>query len=118
AAAELAWAKGDRADALAGFERTAQLAQRANGPEDLVTVVVPYIHALIDAGQLEQAGAVSGRIVPWAERDVRVAWTQARLYRAMDMANASRLAEARARQLAGERKLSMQEPDSAGVPSP
>lgn len=106
ARAELAWSRNERTVALEQFDATTQLAQRANGPEDLVTVVVPYIRALIDDGHLERAGAVSGRIMPWAERDYRVAWTQARLYRAMNMTSAARQAVDRARQLAGERSPS------------
>ncbi|HEY0230103.1 MAG TPA: transcriptional regulator [Dokdonella sp.] len=92
-AAEQAWAERRREPALEQFATAMQSAERLNVPEDLVAVGAPYLAALIEASQLDTARAVSGRIAMWADRDLRAASAQARLYRALGQDDAARKAE-------------------------
>jgi len=64
-----------------------------------------YAAALVEAGQVDQASAVAGRLAPWSARDMRAAATQALVYGALHRDNAARDALAQARSLAGERVL-------------
>jgi len=105
AKAEQAWREGGREQALRHFEAALERIQRLGIPEDTIAIAQPYVLALIDSGDTERAGAVVGRIAAWGERDFRVAWAQARLYRALDRPAAARQATERALQLAGERAL-------------
>jgi len=86
------------ADAMAKAERLAI-------PEDMVVVGEPYTAALLDAGQVDRASAIAGRLAQWIEKDMRVAWIQATVYQALGKADAARTAFERARRLAGERRL-------------
>jgi len=92
-AAEQAWAERRREPALEQFASAMQSAERLNVPEDLVAVGAPYLAALIEASQLDTARAVSGRIAMWADRDLRAASAQARLYRALGQDDAAQKAE-------------------------
>ena len=92
-AAEQAWAERRREPALEQFAAAMQSAERLNVPEDLVAVGAPYLAALIEASQLDTARAVSGRIAMWADRDLRAASAQARLYRALGQDDAARKAD-------------------------
>jgi hypothetical protein len=56
---------------------------------------------------------VAGRLAPFAERDLRAAWAEVRLYRALDRADAERSALATATRIAGEAAL----PAAAEAPS-
>ncbi|MET0231773.1 MAG: winged helix-turn-helix domain-containing protein [Rhodanobacteraceae bacterium] len=96
-------ASADRRDAAleayaAAFERAGKL----NVPESLVAAGTLYVDALIDASHLDDARAVAGRLAPWTDRDLRAAWSQVRLYRALDRPDAERTALAAATRLAGE----------------
>ena len=102
AAAGQAWAEHRRETALERFAQAMQSAEALGVPEDLVAVGAPYLAALVDASQLDAARAVSGRIALWADRDVRAAGAQARLFRALGQDDAARVAEDNeARLLAG-----------------
>lgn len=103
AEAEQAWRERRRESALTLFEQAVAQAQQAGSPDDLVAATLPYLSALIASGRLQQAGEASGRVAIWADQDVRVAWAQAALYRAMGKTAAWRQATERAAQLAGER---------------
>jgi hypothetical protein len=92
-AAEQAWAERRHEPALEQFAAAMQSAERMNVPEDLVAVGAPYLAALIEASQLDTARAVSGRIAMWADRDLRAASAQARLYRALGQDDAARKAD-------------------------
>lgn len=103
AEAERAWAAGRREPALEQFSVAMRAAERFNVPEDLVAVGAPYVAALIAASQLDSARAVSGRIAPWADRDLRAATAQAHLFRALGQDDAAHKAEEAALRIAGER---------------
>ena len=92
-AAEQAWAERRREPALEQFASAMQSAERLNVPEDLVAVGAPYLAALIESSQLDTARAVSGRIAMWADRDLRAASAQVRLYRALGQDDAAHKAE-------------------------
>lgn len=105
ATAEQAWAAGRRDDALQGYAQALALAERWGIPERLVDVGQSYVLALLEAGKLDEASAVSGRIAPWAERDLRAAWVQAAMYRALGQTEAWSETIQRAQRLAGERAM-------------
>ena len=96
-------ASAERRDAaLQGYAAAFERAGKLNVPEDLVAAGAPYVEALIDASHLDDARAIAGRLAPWSERDLRAAWTQVRLYRALDRPDAERSALAAATRLAGD----------------
>jgi hypothetical protein len=82
-----------------------QRAEKLNVPDDLVAAGAPYVDALIAASHLEDARAVAGRLAPFAERDLRAAWAQVKLYRALDRPDAERNAVAAAKRIAGDGPL-------------
>jgi len=91
--------------AIAGYADALARAERLGIPEDIVVVGEPYVEALVDAGQIDRASAISGRLAPWASKDMRAAFAQARVYESLHKADAARDALERARKLAGERLL-------------
>jgi Flp pilus assembly protein TadD len=105
AEADQAKAEGHIDDALTRYADAMTRAERQGIPEDIVVVGEPYAAALIEAGQIDQASAVSGRLAQWSDKDMRAAWTQARVYLALHKSDAARDALTRARALAGERVL-------------
>jgi DNA-binding winged helix-turn-helix (wHTH) protein/tetratricopeptide (TPR) repeat protein len=111
--AEQEAAENRRDAALQGFAAALQRAEKLNVPDDLVAAGAPYIEALIAASHLDEARAVAGRLAPFAERDLRAAWAQVRLYRALDRPDAERSAFATAKRIAGDGAL----PDATGAPS-
>jgi DNA-binding winged helix-turn-helix (wHTH) protein/tetratricopeptide (TPR) repeat protein len=88
----------DFADALAHAERVAI-------PEDILAAASPYAAALVDAGKIDEASALAGRVAPWSERDMRAALIEARVYDAMHNPDGADRALGRARKLAGERPI-------------
>jgi DNA-binding winged helix-turn-helix (wHTH) protein/tetratricopeptide (TPR) repeat protein len=110
--AEQAAAENHRDAALQGFAAALQRAETLNVPDDLVAAGAPYVDALIAASHLDEARAVAGRLAPFADRDLRAAWVQVKLYRALDRPDAARNALATATRLAGDGAL----PESAEVP--
>lgn len=105
AEAEQAHAEGRLAEALAGYQQAMEMAESVGIPENEVVVGEFWVDALIQAAQLDQASAVSGRLSQWADRDWRAAWAQARVYQAMSRADQAQQSADRARELAGERIL-------------
>ncbi|MFI4970112.1 MAG: tetratricopeptide repeat protein [Lysobacterales bacterium] len=105
AEANQAKAEGSSEIALRRYADAMARAERLGIPEDIVVVGEPYVEALIEAGQIDQASAISGRLAQWAGKDMRAAWAQARVYQALGKTDASREALERARALAGERVL-------------
>jgi len=102
--AELHWT-ADRDRAAASFGRALGLAERGGVPAEISAVAIAWGDALIDAGDLEHATAVIGRVSRWAEGDFACAVVQARLYRALGREEPWRSAAQRARALAGERPI-------------
>jgi DNA-binding winged helix-turn-helix (wHTH) protein/tetratricopeptide (TPR) repeat protein len=103
--AEQDWSEGRREPALRHYAEAMASAERLGVPEWLVAVGYSYAPALIASGHLEQAGVVGGRIGVWADQDMRAAWVQARLHRALGDAGAAQAAQQVAQRLAGERRL-------------
>ncbi len=113
AAAGQAVAENHRDTALQGLAAALQRAEKLGVPDDLVAVGAPYLDALIAASHLDEARAVAGRLAPFADRDLRAAWAQVKLYRALDRPDAERNALATATRLAGDGAL----PETADSPS-
>jgi tetratricopeptide (TPR) repeat protein len=111
--AEQAAAENRRDAALQGFAAAVQRAEKLGVPDDLVAAGAPYIDALIAASHLDEARAIAGRLAPFADRDLRAAWAQVKLYRALDRPDAERTALAAATRLAGDGAL----PETADAPS-
>lgn len=103
--AEQAWLEGRREQATQAYEQAMAYADRIGVPEVTVAVASSYATALIESGQLEQAGAVNGRLAAWTNHDMRAAWVHARLLRALGNAPAAEAAFRTATRLAGERRL-------------
>jgi DNA-binding winged helix-turn-helix (wHTH) protein/tetratricopeptide (TPR) repeat protein len=105
AEAEQAAAEGRRDEALAAYANAMAQAEATGVPENLVVVGESYVPALLAAGQRDKAGAIAGRLAPWAGQDLRAALIQVAVHRALgDEASANR-ALRQARSLAGERLL-------------
>ena len=105
AEAEQAMSLGRQEPSLRAYRTAMDAAEALDVPALRVEVGQSYAQALIELGMLERAQAISGNLQAWAGSDMRVPWVQAQLYAALGKAEASRKALARARQLAGERKL-------------
>ena len=103
--AEEALADNRRDAALQGFAQALKRAEKLNVPDGLVAAGAPYIDALVAASHLDDARAVAGRLAPFAERDLRAAWAQVRLYRALDRPDAEHAALAAAVRIAGDGAL-------------
>lgn len=87
-------AEGRNEAALAHYAVAMRGAERLGVPEDLVAVGTAYLDRLIEAGRLDAAREVGGRVALWAERDARSAAAQARLFRALGQNEAARKAAA------------------------
>jgi len=97
--------EGHAEAALAGFADALARAERAGIPEDILATASPYSQALLDAGKIEEASALAGRVAPWSERDLRGALIEARAYEALRDPDAAQRALRRARELGGERPI-------------
>ncbi|HUD40872.1 MAG TPA: winged helix-turn-helix domain-containing protein [Dokdonella sp.] len=113
AEAEQAAVEGRRDEALDAYATAMSLAEATGVPENLVVVGESYVPALLAAGLRDQAGAIAGRLAPWAGQDLRAALIQVGVHRALgDRVSADR-ALRQARALAGERALP---PEQASLP--
>jgi DNA-binding winged helix-turn-helix (wHTH) protein/tetratricopeptide (TPR) repeat protein len=95
----------DRAAANARYEQALKSAESGGAPAEILEVVLSWGGALIDAGDLERAGAVVGRVARWSVGDFASSVLEARLYLALGRDDAWREALARAQKLAGERPV-------------
>lgn len=91
--------------ALGHYAEAMDRAARRAIPEELVAVGQPYVDQLLAAGRIEEAVSVNGRIALWADRDLRAAWSEAAVYRALGQPAPAAAALARAHRLAGQRVL-------------
>lgn len=105
AQAEHAAHQGDWDDSKTAYESALADAEAMGVPDDLVEVAHSYALALLIQGDTGQAQSVAGRIAPWAERDLRAAEAQARLFRALNQPQAWQQANRRVADLAGERRI-------------
>ena len=101
-----AQAEGRSDDALRDYAQAMAVATQDAIPEEMARVGLPYVRALVAARRIDEAVSVNGRIAPWAERDMRAAWSAALVYTALGQNGAAADALERARQLAGERNIS------------
>ena len=108
--------EGRAAPALAAYADALARAEKSGIPEDILAVASPYANALVNAGKLDEASAVAGRVASWSERDMRSALVEARVYDAMHNPDAADQAMRRVRQLAGERAFQDPRSSQAMIP--
>ncbi|GMV31436.1 MAG: hypothetical protein AMXMBFR59_35610 [Rhodanobacteraceae bacterium] len=90
--------------ALPHFERALQQIDAAGAvPDDVVEVIAPYAALLVRSGRLDEARALSARVAPWSDRDLRAASVFVHLNAAPGHGEALDAARRRVRELAGER---------------
>lgn len=105
AIAAQSWLEGHREQAIEQLKTAMASAEKLGVPEVLVSVGKSYALALLDAGHLDQATAVSGRLSMWSNVDWRAAWVEARVYRTLGQMSSWEKSRDKARQLAGDRPL-------------
>jgi len=96
------------ADAVAAdraFEAALAAADASRIPANLLVAASAAAPRLIEAGRLDRAAIVIGRVAPWSTRHYDAALLQLRLYRALGQAAPWRAALDQARALAGERVI-------------
>ncbi len=93
------------ADWRRAFADASDLAARDGIPYEIAAVARSYADALLAAGDLEAAAVEVGRVSRWSDTDFDCAVLEARLYAATGREQARQTAVARARALAGERKI-------------
>jgi len=91
--------------ARTAYERALTLAEERRVPSELIEIAQAYLPWLIDRRDFERAGVIAGRTAGWAERDYDAALLQLRLQHALGNLAGWRNALARARSLAGERRV-------------
>ncbi|HMM65993.1 MAG TPA: winged helix-turn-helix domain-containing protein [Dokdonella sp.] len=101
----LAFAAGQPVLARQHFSAAMGQAIRGGIPADLVAAGEPLVRVLVAAADLDAADATYRHLAPWADRDMRVAWSHGLIEAAREHGDAAASAFARARQLAGERSL-------------
>jgi DNA-binding winged helix-turn-helix (wHTH) protein len=99
------WLEGDREQALARLKQAMAQADKLGVPELIVGVGESYVLSLLDAGHMDQAVAISGRLAAWSQADWRAALVQARVYRALGQTDSLEKSQGVAQQLAGDRPL-------------
>lgn len=87
------------------FRQALSQAEQGGVPEDILEAAAIYAPWLIERGRFAEAGALVGRVAPWAERDFDAALLQLRLYHAMGQQALSAAALEKVRRLAGERPI-------------
>ena len=105
AMAAQAWIDGNHDKAIEQFKLAMDLAEKLGVPEVIVSAGKAYALALLDAGHLDQAVAVSGRLSAWSNVDWRAAWVEARVYQALGQTDSWEKSRGKAQQLAGDRPL-------------
>jgi len=98
-------ARGDAATAENTYRAAIALAEREGVPEEIAIAIEAYAPWLLERGRTAEAGALTGRVAPWAEHDFDMAVLQLRLLRTIGQRAQWRLAFERAKQLAGERPI-------------
>jgi tetratricopeptide (TPR) repeat protein len=105
AQAAQAWIDGAHDQALAQFKQAVELADKLGVPEVIVSAGKSYALALLAAGQVDQAVAISGRLSSWSQTDWRAAWVEARVYQALGQNDSWQKSHDVAQQLAGDRPV-------------
>ena len=91
--------------AAMAYERALAAAEQTGIPLDIRVVAVAWGGRLLEAGQLDRASSVLGRVSRWAESDFDSSVAQAQLYRALGRESPWHDALRQARSLAGERTI-------------
>lgn len=105
AQAAQAWIDGAHDHALAQFKQAMELADKLGVPEVIVSAGKSYALALLAAGQVDQAVAISGRLSSWSQTDWRAAWVEARVYQALGQNDSWQKSHDIVQQLAGDRPV-------------
>ncbi|HUB92286.1 MAG TPA: winged helix-turn-helix domain-containing protein [Dyella sp.] len=105
AQAAQAWIDGEHDQALEQLKQALALADKLGVPDVIVSAGKAYALALLAAGHLDQAVAVSGRLSSWRQTDWRAAWVEARVYQALGQNDAWQKSHDMAQHLAGDRPL-------------
>jgi DNA-binding winged helix-turn-helix (wHTH) protein/tetratricopeptide (TPR) repeat protein len=105
AQAEWAVHQGRSADAETGFRQATAGVDAESVPGNTVMVADAYARWLVVQQRLEDARAVAGRILPWADRDFDCALLQVAVFHALDQRDAWARALRQAKALAGERRI-------------
>ncbi len=91
---------------LPHFEQALKQIDASGGvPDDVVEIIAPYADTLVRSGRLDEARALSARIAPWSDRDLRAAGVMVRINQTPAHSEALDAAQRRVRELAGEREL-------------
>ncbi|MCL1635663.1 winged helix-turn-helix domain-containing protein [Luteimonas sp. SX5] len=98
-------ARDEKPDAQREFAAALALAERGGTPADIAEAVSAQAQWLLSQGRYGEAGALIGRVAPWATRDFELAMLQLRLFRAEGQIEPWRAALTQARRLAGERTI-------------
>jgi len=96
-------ASQDKPDAAEHFEAALKAADDLGIPEQIVIVASAYVIHLADAHQIDKAAGVLGRLAGYSDRDFRAAHAAAVFYAASGDTKLAQAAQARERDLAGER---------------
>ncbi|RYD16339.1 MAG: hypothetical protein EOP90_06040 [Lysobacteraceae bacterium] len=105
AIAAQALADADAVEADRAFEAALASADASRIPANLLVAAVAASPRLIEAGRLDRAAIVIGRVAPWASRHYDAALLQLRLYRALGQPAPWQAALDQASALAGERVI-------------
>jgi DNA-binding winged helix-turn-helix (wHTH) protein/tetratricopeptide (TPR) repeat protein len=100
-----AWSEGRHDQALSQLKLAMSKANELGVPELVVDVGQAYTQALLAAGKVDEAVAVSGQLTTWSQLDWRAAWAQASVYRALGQVSSADHYRQKARELAGDRVL-------------
>lgn len=106
-----AWSEGRREQALEQLRLAMAKADKLGVPDLVVSVGQAYALALLSAGDVDQAVAVSGRLSTWSNVDWRAAWVEACMYRALGQSASWEKYRSKAQVLAGDR-VQLEEPSA------
>jgi DNA-binding winged helix-turn-helix (wHTH) protein/tetratricopeptide (TPR) repeat protein len=118
AQAELLAAREGSPAAGPAFLDARRIAEQAGVPKDIATATIAGARVLIAAGELPRAAEAAGQLARWADRDFDCALLQVHLYHALGQREAWDTSLARARALAGERRIAADLQREPGAPAP
>jgi DNA-binding winged helix-turn-helix (wHTH) protein/tetratricopeptide (TPR) repeat protein len=118
AQAELLAARDGNLAAEPAFLEARRTAEQAGVPKDIAAATIASARVLIAAGELLRAAEAAGQLARWADRDFDCALLQVHLYHALGQREAWDSSLARARALAGERRIGAELQREPGAPAP
>lgn len=104
--------------AEAAFLDARRSAEQAGVAKDIAAVVIAQARVLIAADDLPRAAEAAGQLARWSDRDFDCALLQVSLYHALGQREAWSTSLARARGLAGERRIANELQREPGAPAP